>query len=53
MVPNAEQLKEQLLQHNEMQGLVFKMRNDPRVTPRGASSANTAWLQPPKIKVAV
>ena len=36
MVPNAEQLKEQLLQHNEMQGPVFKMRNDPRVTPLGS-----------------
>jgi exopolysaccharide biosynthesis polyprenyl glycosylphosphotransferase len=36
MVPNAEQLKEQLLQHNEMQGPVFKMRNDPRITPLGS-----------------
>jgi exopolysaccharide biosynthesis polyprenyl glycosylphosphotransferase len=35
MVPNAEQLKEQLLQHNEMQGPVFKIKSDPRVTPLG------------------
>ena len=35
MVPNAEQLKIQLLQHNEMQGPVFKMQSDPRVMPLG------------------
>jgi exopolysaccharide biosynthesis polyprenyl glycosylphosphotransferase len=35
MVANAEQLKTHLLQHNEMQGPVFKMQNDPRVTPLG------------------
>jgi len=35
MVPNAEQLKQQLHAFNEMQGPVFKMRNDPRVTRLG------------------
>jgi exopolysaccharide biosynthesis polyprenyl glycosylphosphotransferase len=35
MVLNADELKKELLQHNEMQGPVFKMRNDPRVTPFG------------------
>jgi exopolysaccharide biosynthesis polyprenyl glycosylphosphotransferase len=35
MVPQADQLKEQLLAFNEMQGPVFKMRNDPRVFPFG------------------
>jgi lipopolysaccharide/colanic/teichoic acid biosynthesis glycosyltransferase len=35
MVPNADELKKQLLQQNEMQGPVFKMQNDPRVTPLG------------------
>lgn len=35
MVINADQLKEQLLSTNEMQGPVFKMRQDPRVTPIG------------------
>ncbi len=35
MVPNADELKQQLLQQNEMQGPVFKMQNDPRVTPLG------------------
>jgi exopolysaccharide biosynthesis polyprenyl glycosylphosphotransferase len=35
MVPNADELKKQLLEQNEMQGPVFKMQNDPRVTPLG------------------
>ncbi len=35
MVPDADQLKQQLLAFNEMQGPVFKMRNDPRVTRLG------------------
>jgi exopolysaccharide biosynthesis polyprenyl glycosylphosphotransferase len=35
MVPNADELKKKLLQQNEMQGPVFKMRNDPRVTRLG------------------
>ncbi|MBI4543564.1 MAG: sugar transferase [Gemmatimonadetes bacterium] len=35
MVHNADELKPQILQHNEMRGPVFKMRNDPRITPLG------------------
>lgn len=36
MVPEAEDAKERLLQRNEMQGgVLFKMRNDPRVTRVG------------------
>jgi exopolysaccharide biosynthesis polyprenyl glycosylphosphotransferase len=35
MVPNADELKPSLLQYNEMQGPVFKMKNDPRITPVG------------------
>jgi lipopolysaccharide/colanic/teichoic acid biosynthesis glycosyltransferase len=35
MVPEADKLKEQLLAFNEMQGPVFKMRNDPRIFPFG------------------
>jgi len=35
MVANAEQLRSQLMAHNEMQGPAFKMRDDPRVTPLG------------------
>jgi lipopolysaccharide/colanic/teichoic acid biosynthesis glycosyltransferase len=35
MVPGAEAMKSQLLERNESTGPVFKMRNDPRVTPVG------------------
>jgi lipopolysaccharide/colanic/teichoic acid biosynthesis glycosyltransferase len=35
MVENADDLKPGLLQHNEMRGPAFKMRNDPRITPVG------------------
>jgi lipopolysaccharide/colanic/teichoic acid biosynthesis glycosyltransferase len=35
MVPDADQLKQELLGFNEMQGPVFKMRNDPRITRLG------------------
>ncbi len=35
MVPNAEALKRELLAHNQMSGPVFKMRDDPRITPIG------------------
>jgi lipopolysaccharide/colanic/teichoic acid biosynthesis glycosyltransferase len=35
MVPNAEELKSRMLAYNEMTGPVFKMRNDPRITPIG------------------
>jgi lipopolysaccharide/colanic/teichoic acid biosynthesis glycosyltransferase len=36
MVTNAEQLKQELQQLNEMSGPVFKITNDPRVTKVGA-----------------
>lgn len=35
MVPNAENLMSLLEQHNEASGPVFKMKNDPRITPIG------------------
>jgi len=35
MVTNAEQLKQELAQLNEMSGPVFKLTKDPRVTPIG------------------
>lgn len=35
MVTNAEQLKQELAALNEMSGPVFKITNDPRVTPVG------------------
>jgi lipopolysaccharide/colanic/teichoic acid biosynthesis glycosyltransferase len=35
MVPDADPRKQELLLRNEMQGPVFKMRNDPRITRVG------------------
>ncbi len=35
MVENADELKNELWDKNEMQGPVFKMRNDPRITRVG------------------
>jgi exopolysaccharide biosynthesis polyprenyl glycosylphosphotransferase len=35
MVANADARRDELLAQNEMQGPVFKIRNDPRVTPIG------------------
>ncbi len=35
MVVGADRLKDELLAHNEMRGPVFKMADDPRVTPIG------------------
>ena len=44
MVTNAEQLKHELAAMNEMSGPVFKVTNDPRVTPhRQDSCASSAW----------
>ena len=39
MVPDAEAKREQLTALNETDGVLFKIRNDPRVTPVGA------WLR--------
>ena len=36
MVPNAEALRHELEEHNELDGPVFKMKRDPRITPLGA-----------------
>src|SRR5262249_1209602 len=35
MVPNADALKAQLMANNHMSGPVFKMPDDPRITPVG------------------
>jgi exopolysaccharide biosynthesis polyprenyl glycosylphosphotransferase len=39
MVPNAEELKASLAERNEVNGVLFKIRDDPRVTKTGA------WLR--------
>jgi len=35
MVINADEIKEKLMDQNEMQGAVFKIKDDPRITPIG------------------
>ena len=35
MVPDADEMKKELMDFNEMTGPVFKMRNDPRITQIG------------------
>ena len=35
MYPDAEKRKKELMEKNKMQGFMFKMDNDPRVTPIG------------------
>jgi exopolysaccharide biosynthesis polyprenyl glycosylphosphotransferase len=35
MYPDADKRLPELLKHNEMGGFMFKMKNDPRVTPTG------------------
>ncbi|MCR4618379.1 MAG: sugar transferase [Lachnospiraceae bacterium] len=35
MYPNAEEIKEALMQNNEMNGNMFKLKNDPRIIPIG------------------
>lgn len=35
MVPNAEKLKASLISENERDGILFKIKNDPRITPLG------------------
>ena len=36
MVPNADKMKAEIMAQNEMQGgVIFKMKNDPRITPIG------------------
>jgi lipopolysaccharide/colanic/teichoic acid biosynthesis glycosyltransferase len=36
MIANADQVKASLEKHNEMQGPVFKLTTDPRITPLGS-----------------
>ncbi|MDR1304184.1 MAG: sugar transferase [Verrucomicrobiales bacterium] len=48
MVANAEQLKSELDRHNEMTGPVFKVTNDPRVTPLGRFLRKTSLDELPQ-----
>ncbi|MCR5674566.1 MAG: sugar transferase [Lachnospiraceae bacterium] len=42
MVANAEKMKRELAEKNEMQGPIFKMQNDPRITRVGAFLRKTS-----------
>ena len=44
MVTNAEQFKHELEAMNEMSGPVFKVTNDPRITPSANASGATASM---------
>jgi exopolysaccharide biosynthesis polyprenyl glycosylphosphotransferase len=49
MVPDAERLMPGLEKHNEMSGPVFKIRNDPRITPIGKFLRRTSIDELPQL----
>lgn len=49
MVSNAEDLKEKLLEQNEMSGPMFKMKDDPRITKVGKFIRKTSIDELPQL----
>ncbi|MGH1561882.1 sugar transferase [Mumia sp. DW29H23] len=49
MVQNAEELLEELREHNEVEGPLFKMENDPRITRVGRWLRRTSLDELPQI----
>ena len=49
MVVNAEELKAQLEKHNEMNGPMFKIKNDPRITKIGRFIRKTSIDELPQL----
>ena len=49
MVVNAEELKEKLLEQNEMSGPMFKMKDDPRITKVGKFIRKTSLDELPQL----
>ena len=49
MIPNADRLKDSLKEMNEMDGPVFKIKNDPRITPLGQFLRKTSIDELPQL----
>ena len=49
MVSNAEELLEELMEHNEMDGPVFKIKDDPRITSVGKFIRKTSIDELPQL----
>lgn len=49
MVQNAEELKSELIEKNEMSGPMFKMKNDPRITKIGKFIRKTSIDELPQL----
>lgn len=49
MVPDAEKHLKELLQYNDVEGVMFKMKDDPRVTPIGAFLRKTSLDELPQL----
>jgi lipopolysaccharide/colanic/teichoic acid biosynthesis glycosyltransferase len=49
MVPDAEKIQEELVYLNEMSGPVFKIANDPRITPIGRILRKTSIDELPQL----
>lgn len=49
MIPNAESAQEKLAHLNEMSGPVFKIKNDPRITPVGRILRKTSIDELPQL----
>jgi exopolysaccharide biosynthesis polyprenyl glycosylphosphotransferase len=49
MVPNAESMQQELLHLNQMTGPVFKIKDDPRVTPLGRILRKTSIDELPQL----
>ena len=49
MVSNAEELLEDLMEHNEMDGPVFKIKDDPRITKVGKFIRKTSIDELPQL----